>query len=556
VRRQRRSLKLLALILGFSLIAAACGGDDDDDAGSSTDDSGGGGELVVGAEQEGECLDWINTCGGSSWNFWMAGVTTMPRVYDIVQDGENWVYEPSILLDGEPELVTDPQQVVTYHISEDAVWSDGEPIVCGDFVYTWDQIKNGEAIYDTTGYKDISAVDCPDDKTAVTTYENPYAGWKSLFGTQFGVFPSHILEGQDRHEAMNDGYDWSGGPWKIDEWARGEQLVLVPNENYWGDKPKLERVTFRFITDSSAEFEAFTGGEVDAIYPQPQPDSIEQIQAGIDGADVMPVEDSPNAEALWINNQKFPFDSKAVRQAFAYAFDRDAVVERLFGALGINEAQNTFNAPILGDFGNPQAFGIYTQDLDKVDELMTGDGWTKGSDGIWEKGGQKADIVIKTTAGNARRELTEDILEEQAKEAGFNLTDDNQEAGDLFGTQLPAGDFQVALYAQVLTSLEPSVCNLFCVVNIPTQENGLSGNNWSRTNIPAAEAPLLDVDLNANEEERSASAATADDLLAEDATSLPLDPLPQTFIIRSTVKGEKTNNPIYGPFNDMNGWSF
>lgn len=554
---RRTSTKLLASLFALSLLAAACGDDDDDEGAATTEeDVAEGGDLVLGAEQEPECADWMGSCGGSSWGFWAMGVQTMPRSFEIVEVEGEWVYEASNLLTGEPELVEEPEQVVTYSINPDAVWSDGEPITCADWVYTNDQIANAEAIYDRTGYQDVESVECPDPKTAVVTFAEPYAGWKSMFGGQYGVYPAHILEGEDRNAAMVDGYDFSGGPWIIDEWARGDFVRLVPNENYWGIVPSLDSVTFRFITDSSAEFEAFSGGEVLGIYPQPQVDTVEQVAAGIDGATVDVQAQSPNIEALWINNSVPPFDSAAVRQAFAYALDRDALVERLFGGLGITEAVQSFNPPILGDFGDPDAFSIYDQDLDEVATLMEGDGWTMGADGVWAKAdGARATIVFKTTAGNARRELTQDIVVEQAAAAGFEVTVDNQEAGDLFGTQLPEGDFQMALYAQVLTSLEPSMCALFCSPNIPSDANGFAGQNWTRTEISEADAPLLETDRNPDQEERSAAMAEADVLLAESATSIPLDPLPNIFIISEQVQGPKIHNPIWGPFFNMNEWS-
>jgi peptide/nickel transport system substrate-binding protein len=557
VRRQRRSSKLLALILGSSLLATACGGDDDGaDEGAAQPDVPAGGNLVIGAEQEGECLDYMGSCGGSSWMFWAVGHNTLPTSFEIVQDGDQWMYEPSSLLAGEPELQEDPQ-VVTYTISDAAVWSDDEPITCADYAYTWDQVANGSDIYDRTGYQNVGSVDCPegeDGKTAVVSFDEPYAGWRSLFGGQYGILPAHLLEGQDRNAAMAEGYEFSGGPWMLEEWTRGEQLVLVPNESYWGDVPTLDSVTFRFITDTAAEFEAFTGGEVQAIYPQPQLDAVDQVTAGIEGATVDIQQDSPNAEGLWLNNEAFPFDSQAVRQAFAYALDRDAIVERLFGGIGVTEAMQTFNAPLLGDFGDPDAFALYEQDLDQVEQLMEGDGWERGSDGIWAKDGQRATFTLKTTAGNARRELTQDIIVDQAGEAGFEVNIHNEEAGDLFGTQLPQGDFEAALYAQVLTSLEPSVCSLFCSENIPSEANQFSGQNWTRTNIPDADEPLRETDTNPDEEERSDAMAEADGLLAESATSIPLDPLPNIAIWSDQIVGPKVNHPIWGPFANMQEW--
>ncbi len=572
--RSRRLLSFLALLLGFALLAASCGGSEDEEGGDTPSgeegDGGGdegettttvdpdsipeGGDLVLGAEQEPDCADWISSCAGASWGYWTMNVNTMPRAYDpVLQDDGTYVYEPSILLAEEPTLETDPEQVVTYTIADEAVWNDGEPITSSDFKYTWEQITTGEDIYDTTGYANIASVDDSDPKVAVVTYETPYAGWKGLFGGGYGIYPSHILEGQDRNAAMVNGYDFSGGPWVIEAWNKGSEVTLVPNENYWGDVPKLDSVTFRFVTDTSAEFQAYQAGEVAAIYPQPQLDVIDAINSGVDGNNSFTA-NTGNIEALWMNNAEFPFDSVAVRQAFAYSLDRDAIVEALFGGIDVNEASNALDPPIMAPYTNEEAFADYTLDLDQVDELMTGDGWEKNGDGIWEKDGQAANIEFITTAGNARRERTQEIVQQQAAEAGFNITVNNQEAGTFFGETLPNGDYQLGLYAQVLTSLDPSNCNLFCSKNIPTAENEFSGQNWTRTDIEGLDELLETVEGNLDEAEREAAGAEAQDLLAENVASLPVDPLPNILLWNDTILGPVGDNAILGPFNNMQYW--
>jgi len=559
-------LQLLALILGLSLVAAACGGDDDDSAskgGGEKPKTKAGGDLVVGAEQEPHCMDWIASCAGSSWGSWMVNYNTMPRSFDIVKDGDTWVYKASSLLKGDPKLESDPKQVVTYEISDKAVWSDGTPITCADYQYTWDQIAHGKDMYDKTGYQDVGSVDCPNDSTAKVTFAKKYAGWKQLFGGQFGILPSHLLKGKDRAKIMTNGYDFSAGPWKMDGgaagWKKGTSIKLVPNDKFWGTKPKLDSLTFLIQADTAAEFESFKAGTVQAVYPQPQLDAVQEITQGIPNTSKsINADATPNLEALWINNSKFPFDNQKVRQAFAYALDRDAIVDALFGDLGVNKAIQSFNETILGkDFGDPESFSGYTQDLDKVDSLMKGAGFAKGGDKIWAKGGKKAEIVFKTTAGNQRRERTQELIIEQAKDAGFKVTVQNQQAGDLFGDQLPKGDFTMALYAQVLTSLEPSNSSLFVTKNIPTAANGYSGQNWTRTQIPDADEPLLTVDSELDQAKRSDAEATADKLLAEDATSIPLDPLPVIFLWNNNIVGPKDgeDNPIFGPFSQANEWA-
>jgi ABC-type transport system substrate-binding protein len=346
-----------------------------------------GGTATFSAEEEPACTDWLGSCSGSLWGEYIANITTVPHPYTVVKSGSSWVYKPTSLIQGEATLVTAPKQVVTYRINPQAKWSDGQPITSHDFKYVWDQIVHGTDIYDTTGYANIESVDDSNPAQAVVTFSKPYADWKSLFGPSYGLLPAHLLEGKDRNKETANGYTWSGGPWKIDSWEKGAQMTLVPNTNYWGPKPKLAKVVFKFITDSSAEFQAFKSGQVQLMYPQPQPDAIDQIKAGIPGTNAVYTADTGNLEALWFNNGVAPFNDARVRQAFGYAIDRAALVDRLFGPLGVKTPMNTINPPILKDYAEPNAWANYTLDLNKVNQLMTAAGWKKGSDGIWAKGG-------------------------------------------------------------------------------------------------------------------------------------------------------------------------
>lgn len=561
-------LRLLAVLGVLAIFAAGCGDDDETSSDETTETTEGGstastmdpadvpegGTLVWGAEQEPDCMDWIASCSGSSWGYWMANVTTLPRAFAVVADGDGWKYEVTSLLTEAPELDTSGDKpVVTYNINPDAVWSDGEPITSADFAYTWDQIATGEDIYDKTGYTSIESVDSTDPAVAVVTFSENFAPWQSLFGGGYGILPAHILEGGDRSEMMANGYDFSGGPW-IATWNKGVDITLEPNPNWWGDAPKLEKVVFQITPDTDAEFQAFTAGEVLGIYPQPQPDVVDQIEAGLDNAQSQYSANTGNLEALWINNEVAPFDVLEVRQALAYSIDRAAIVEALFGPLGVTEPSQSLNPPILAEFSDQEAFSGYTLDLEKASELMTTAGYEKNADGVWEKDGETASFTINSTTGNARRELTEEVLQGQLTEAGFEMTIENKEAGDLFGEILPAGDYQVALYAQVATSLDPGLCVLFCSKNIPSEENEFSGQNWQRVNIPEADPLMETLDVSLDNAERAEAGKQADAILAENMISLPLDPLPNILIWSDSVVGPIGDNPVMGPFYNIDQW--
>ncbi len=111
----RRNVLIRGFALGvvFALVLAACGGSDDGSStsptnpasGSSTPDAG---TLVLAAEQEPDCADWIASCAGLAWGASIMQYQTMPLAFNIVKSGANWTYAPSNLLAEPPTLTPGP----------------------------------------------------------------------------------------------------------------------------------------------------------------------------------------------------------------------------------------------------------------------------------------------------------------------------------------------------------------------------------------------------------------------------------------------------------------
>lgn len=542
-----------ALIL-LALVAAACSSSKPRTTGAAATPVPSGGTLVFGLEQEPNCLDWLGTCATVSYGLWAANVTTMPRAFSVEKSGTAYAYKPTALLAGTPSLVTTPKQQVTYKVNRDAKWSDGEPITSKDFSFTWKLVVDGKGVSDTTGYENIESVDDSAPDTAIVTFKTPFADWRSLFGGSYGVFPQHLLAGKDRAAEMAKGYAWSGGPWKIESWQKGQQLTLVPNTAYWGDKPKLDKVKFTFIKETSAEYGAFKSGEVLGIYPQPQLDMLDLIANGTPGTRSQYETDTANAEALWLNSGKAPFDDVNVRKAVAFAIDRDAIVNRLFGKIGISKAMQTITPPMLGRFADTQAFAQYKPDPSQVEKLMTSSGYAKGGDGIWAKAGKKLAFSLKTPAGNQRRELIAQTVGAQLKAAGFEMTFDEQAPPDLIGKQLPAGDFQMLLLKHGLTTFYPDSCSLFCSRNIPSDANKGNGSNWFRVNDPKIDAAYGAVESSLDDTKAQDANRQGDEALAAGAYVLPLDSLPNLLLVNERVLGPVQDNPVMGPFWNLYAW--
>ena len=560
LRDRRIVARFIALLAVFAILAVACSDDDDGKTPTTTAGATGGvpsgGEIAFGLEQEPDCLDWLGSCATVAYGFWSGNVTTIPRAFSVEKDGDTFKYVPTSLLVGEPELdQSGAKPQVTYEINPKAVWSDGEPITSSDFKYVWEQVTGGGDINDTTGYDKIEGVDDSKPATAVVTFKEPYADWRSLFGSTYGVLPSHLLEGKDRSAEMANGYTWSGGPWKIESWNKGESLTLIPNDGYWGPKPKLDKVIFRFIPDTPSEFKAFKDGEVDGIYPQPSIEIVDEITAaGIPDANAEYTAETANTEALWINTEKPPLDDVNVRRALAYSIDRDAIVNRLFGKIGVKRALQDATPPILKAYGEPTAFAKYKLDLDKVTDLMTDAGWKKGSDGFWAKGGQKASLEMFSTAGNKTRELVLQVVQTQLKEAGFDASITLLTPRELFPGHILPGDYNLLLLSRRVAGFYPESCSLFCSKNIPTVENDLSGQNIDRVNDPKVDAAYLAGETEMDTAKAQSLNKQGNRILADKVYFLPLDPLPAILLTSSKVVGSVEDNPVMGPFWKMWGW--
>ncbi|WP_210603708.1 ABC transporter substrate-binding protein [Brevibacterium oceani] len=513
-------------------------------------------QIVIGAEQEPDCADWIATCGSNIWGSYTMRIPTLPRAFDSRKNGDAWELVASDLLSDDPEveITEDGKQMITYRINPEARWSDGEPITGEDFVYTGLQIRDGDDIFDKSGYSLIESIDAPDEKTAVVTLETTDGSWKKLFSGDYSLLPSHILKDEDRAEVMKDGYDFSGGPWRIESWVKGVSVTLVPNENYWGEKPKLKKVTFQFITDTAAAFLALKSGQVQALYPTPQLDAMSQIESGVPNTDIDVDTDSGNLEALWINNEAFPFDSKQVRRAFARSIDRGSIVQRLYGQLGVDRVHQSFLTPLNSAYARDD-FSRYTRDLNAVDELMSDDGWVKNGQGVWEKNGRPAEFRITTQSGNKRRELAEQIIQNQAGEAGFTVKIANVSGADLFSTTAPKGDFEVGLWTIIDTVPEPGLGSSFRAKTIPSEDNGFSGINFTRTTIPGADDLFDTVSQATDDREKIATSHRLEKMIAEAVPGIPLDTIPNIVMTSSRVNGPVEINPAEGPFWNMEEWT-
>ncbi|MGH2737085.1 MAG: peptide ABC transporter substrate-binding protein, partial [Actinomycetota bacterium] len=544
---RRKSAVLIALLLVLSLIAAACGGDDDDGGGGVEGAEGEGSELepveggtiIMGAEQE--PAGSLNVDLACCTLFW--GVVLTDRtLLDSYKTLPDFTYAPE-LLEGEAEVTEDPFSI-TYTIKEEAQWSDGTPVSADDYIFTFETTMDPKNDMATrAGYDQIEDFEKIDEKTIKFNFKEPYAGWKdALFNP---VYPAHALEGENFNKVWVNGIDnpktgepLGNGPFLISEYNKGADLTWVPNENWWGEGPYLDEVVWRFIPETPSEIQALRGGEVDAIYPQPQLELAQlQNEPGI--------EIQSTAGTTW-EHIDFQYDNPLlaedyVRQAIGYGIDREALVQQLFKDIkpDLTVLNNLIYMSNASEY--EEHFDMYAYDPEKSTQLLEDNGCTKSGQ-YYECNGETLSFGFKSTAGNALRELAFQVIQEQLKQVGIELKSEFGDAAVVFGNQgLAGGKYDIFMFAWV-GNPDPSGS-----VEIHKCEGTQNFQNYCNEEVTDL---LEQSDTAIDPAERADFLNQADELMAEDLPILPLYQKPTFFAYNTKLQNAIDNATQSGP-----GWN-
>jgi ABC-type transport system substrate-binding protein len=544
----RRKLWLFAGVVLAALALAATGSarvSGPDSASSSK-----AGTLVFGAEQGGGpdwCLNLIlDVDCNAFWNV----VFQTPVIRGAFLFSPKFTYTPDLI--SKFKFQTGPQRV-TYTIRKNAKWSDGVPVTGKDFRFTWQVTqdpKNKDHI-DPLGYEDIRSV-TGSGKTVKITFKRNFAAWRDLFNY---VLPQHALQGTDMLTVWNDcicnpkkgNAPIGDGPFLLTRFDRGSGVTLTRNSHGWfGKKAKLDSIVFRFITNTNSEIQAIRSGEVDAIYPQPQLALADlRSQAGLKvvshvGLQFEHVEieqgshGNPLAKQLWI------------RRALMQAFNRVAAAKALYGTLNPSVGPLQSLVRLKGEKGYLNDFGKYNYSPAKIEAAMKAHNCTKGGDGIYTCNGTKVAFDFASTTGNALRTLAFTIFQDQAAKAGIQLRNAFVPAGTLFGSKLPAHDFDLAMFTY-LVRVDPHY-------NVATFTCGNASNYTEYCNRTVTKW-LGQSDRELNDAKRLALIVKVGKVLANDVPMVPLYQRPTYLVYKTSVHGMVDNATSQGPSFNAEAWS-
>lgn len=246
----------------------------------------------------------------------------------------------------------------TFTLQPGVNFSDGARFDCSVVKFTLERAGGKDSVNAHKGkFEPIESIACPNPTTAVVTLKRPTGSFLVDMGSNDAVMVSPLSAAGNKTNPIGT------GPYKLERWVKGDRVVLVANRGYWGAKPAISRVTFRFISDPSAAAAAVMAGDVDAFPLFPAPEMLDQFRS--DKRFHVQIGTTSGKTIMSLNNLRKPFDDVRVRRALAYAIDRKALVE----ALG-NYGTPIGSHEVPGDAGYIDLTGMYPHDIAKAKALL------------------------------------------------------------------------------------------------------------------------------------------------------------------------------------------
>lgn len=308
-------------------------------------------------------------------------------------------------------------KTITFRLRRGVKWHDGVEFTADDCLFTYHKLIDPKVVTPySSSYMDVKSARVVDRYTFQVTYKEPFSPALESWG--MGIIPKHILEGKDINTDSFNRNPIGTGPYKFAGWTAGQKIVLTANDDYFEGRPHIDQFIFRIIPDNSTMFQELLSGGVDFM-------SLSPLQY-LRKSETHRIRDNYNkfnypANAytyLGYNLENPLFTEKKVRQALAYAIDRQSIIDGVILGLG---------KPCTGPFSyvswayNPNAKS-YPYDSDRAKKMLAEAGWKDlNRDGILEKDGRPFAFTILTNQGNNERVHAAEIIQQNLKKIGINV---------------------------------------------------------------------------------------------------------------------------------------
>jgi len=303
----------------------------------------------------------------------------------------------------------------TFNLRHGVLWHDGKPLTAEDVVFTYKELTTDKTLSSSllSDYKDIASVKAKDEYTVEITLSQYNAAMLNYF--TIGIIPKHLLEGQDLTTSSFNQNPVGTGRYKFVEWDKaGGTVALARNEKYYDKIPNIEKIVYKTVAVESTKALMLESGEADLAWLNANYAKKFRNKEGFKNYDFT----TADYRAVSLDfRTKFWTQNKDSIGVLNYAIDKEAVVKSVL----TGEGCTAYSPMQLNAFGGNKDADIYPYDLDKFAKEMGKLGWTKGSDGIYERNGQKFHFTIQVRDYEEERVDIANIVSKQLKEAGVEM---------------------------------------------------------------------------------------------------------------------------------------
>lgn len=466
--------------------------------------------------------------------------------------------------------VSEDLKTVTWKLKPDLLWSDGEPVTSADVRFTWEAARdatNGSAV--ASEYASIEDVEIPDPQTAVVTYSEFNAGYLDQFPW---IVPEHATGELSDMKSWAFNRDPVGtGPFTLDEWASGQFLTTLKNENYREEgKPYLDAVNFLVVPAEEARTARMIEGDGDIMLWAGDEPEAQIEEAGVGTGRIAP---GIWVMQLWFNLSK-PFDDdpgadaphpilgdKRVREAITFAVDRERINKDLMEGR-------------VFDIDSPFSVGwmdcqveTFSFDPEQAKSMLDEAGWRdEDGNGIREahgvadvEDGTELSLLMNGYTGYSPLELVELAVQEDLKNVGIETRIENQEFAVIFGTwedgsPRKSGDFDLLLFdAGWFAEPGKEIALDYAPDQVPSAENpgGLNITRWVRDDVGGW---IKAANSSPDVAERRTNFCQVADALREDIVSFPILQFSEGSVYSNRLHGFTVSTWEYATWDAENWW--
>ena len=291
-------------------------------------------------------------------------------------------------------------KTIVYHLRRGVRWQDGVALTSHDVAFTFEAMRDAKTNFpETSIYAIVERIDTPNDLTVVLHLRSAWADATSqLFvgGQDGSIVPEHILRGADEQTAKRfESAPVGSGPFAVERWDRGSDIVLRANATYFRGKPAIDRIDVQFVPDQNTIALRIQTGELDFSPQLPQ-----TAAAQLHPSSALRLVSAPTYDSIQLgfNTRTPPFDDARVRRALALAVDRGRLASAVWHGFAVPG----------DDLVPPQSAAHVTDPRARANgdpaaaaRLLDAAGWKRDPDGMRRKNGTPLSFALTIQSGYA-----------------------------------------------------------------------------------------------------------------------------------------------------------